>query len=366
VAKGDEHPPEGAVEMDAATGARVRRVTGYPAIHHHPFFLAPAFDDAMRRLLFVSHRTGRPEVFAEVRETGRLVQLTERPDLDEWSLVPAADGSAAFYTAAGVGYRLDLGTLEESAIVRFPDAGPKRVGGVAGEMGTTALSRDGRWWAVHHVAEGGAGKELTLVNTATGEGRVVARGPAIGHAQFCPGNPERISYAGPHTARMRLTRWDGLGDRLVMEHQPGQWITHEIWIPRRNELAFVDWPHAVRAVNPDTGAVRTVAEFNAWHAAWDKTGRYLIADTNFPDIGLQLFDTQTGRRTTVCHPGASNAGDHWGGPFPYANGPIKVYAPQHTHPHPVFAPDGRSVVFTSDRTGYAQVYEADISPLLVD
>jgi oligogalacturonide lyase len=38
-----------------------------------------------------------------------------------------------------------------------------------------------------------------------------------------------------------------------------------------------------------------------------------------------------------------------------------VYAPQHTHPHPSFSADGTRVVFTSDRTGVAQVYEVIVA-----
>jgi Tol biopolymer transport system component len=45
---------------------------------------------------------------------------------------------------------------------------------------------------------------------------------------------------------------------------------------------------------------------------------------------------------------------------------VTVYAPQHTHPHPSFSPDGSRVVFTSDRTGLAQVYEADVPREWVD
>ena len=36
---------------------------------------------------------------------------------------------------------------------------------------------------------------------------------------------------------------------------------------------------------------------------------------------------------------------------------IAVEAAQHTHPHPRFSPDGSRVVFTSDKTGHAQIYE---------
>jgi oligogalacturonide lyase len=53
-------------------------------------------------------------------------------------------------------------------------------------------------------------------------------------------------------------------------------------------------------------------------------------------------------------------GEHWAGPFPYDKGPISVYAPQHTHPHPSFSPDSRLALYTSDHTGYAQLYEVEL------
>ena len=63
MAKGARTPAEAETFRDTRTGATVRRVTGHPSIHHHPFFFMPAYDDAMRRLVFVSHRTGSPQVF---------------------------------------------------------------------------------------------------------------------------------------------------------------------------------------------------------------------------------------------------------------------------------------------------------------
>lgn len=94
-----------------------------------------------------------------------------------------------------------------------------------------------------------------------------------------------------------------------------------------------------------------------------RDGRFMVADTNYPDLGLQLFDpgdVHSGPRP-LCESRATNEGAHWGvGHCPYDDGPVQVYAPQHTHPHPNFAPDGTCVVFTSDRTGQAQIYEVEI------
>ena len=59
----------------------------------------------------------------------------------------------------------------------------------------------------------------------------------------------------------------------------------------------------------------------------------------------------------LCQSNATSEGKHWGGPFPYNDGPVAVEAAQHTHPHPRFAPDNSGVLFTSDKSGHAQLYE---------
>jgi oligogalacturonide lyase len=91
-----------------------------------------------------------------------------------------------------------------------------------------------------------------------------------------------------------------------------------------------------------------------------RDGRQLVCDTNCPDAGLYLLDPQNGCAAPrlLCESASSNEGAHWRTDHcPYDDGPVQVYAPQHTHPHPTFAPDGARVVFTSDRTRCAQVYE---------
>ena len=363
--KGSTFGSEARTQKDSRTGVLIRQVTSHPSIHHHPFFIVPAYDHAMQRLFFVSHRSGRPQIYCELLEEARVVQLTDRPDLDEWSIYPSPDGRWVYFTGGGAGYRLDLENFAEEELVRFKLVTERRKGGVAGEMGTTALSRDGRWWALQ--SREGAGKILTVVDTHTGAQEIILRRKTIGHIQFCPDDPELLSYAGPHDQRLWLVRRDGSQNHLLYRQRPMQWVTHETWIPGRRELAFVDWPQGLLAAQVDSGQVRRVAGFNAWHGVCDMEGRFMVTDTNCPDIGIQVFNPLDGRGSprTLCYPEASNAGAHWGGPFPYARGPIKVYALQHTHPHPSFSPDRTRVVFTSDRSGYAQVYEALVPPELI-
>src|SRR3982751_4474610 len=105
MSKGTTYPSERRTCRDERTGAIVHQLTDHPSIHHHPFFFVPAYDDAMRRLIFVSHRTGTPQIFAEDRASGSLVQLTDRADLCEWSMYPSHDGRFVYFTAGSSGWR---------------------------------------------------------------------------------------------------------------------------------------------------------------------------------------------------------------------------------------------------------------------
>jgi oligogalacturonide lyase len=370
VAKGQIYPSESRRFVDERTGAEVRQVTAFEAIHHHPFFTAPAYDDAGTFLVFISHRTGTPQLFAEVRATGDLLQLTARDDLGAWSIHPSHDGRFVYFAAGAGGWRVEIATGREERIVDFRTivaaAGAPNSGlvlheaGVIAAMGTTSLSQDDRWWAAK--IQVGSEHWLVIIDTSTWTAEVVLRRDMIAHVQFCPDDSEVLFYAGPLTDRVWVIRRDGTGNRRLYQRPPGAWITHESWIPGRRELAFVDWPNGVGAVSLDHGSVRTVASFNAWHTVSNADGTAMVADTNFPDIGLQLFDPGKGEGHPVplCHPDASSIGAHWNGPFPYDHGPISVYAPQHTHPHPTFSHDGRHVAFTSDRSGFAQVHEVAV------
>jgi len=345
---------------DSATGMRIRQVTDHPSIHHHPFFFVPAWDRAMQRLVFISHRSGTAQIYAEMQDDGKLVQLTDRPDLAEWSFFPSHDGRHVFFVAGTAAWRLELRTLTEERLADFGAVQMRDRGMVGAAMGTTALSADDRWWAI--PVKSGPVSRLHVLDTQTGAARVILERDTIGHPQFHPQEPDLLFYAGPLTNRVWVIRRDGSGHRNPYRRaDPSQWITHESWIPGTRELAFVDWPRGMKAVDVDSGALRDITAFPAWHASCDAQGVRVVCDTTFPDIGLHVFPVRGGGPPQrLCLPGASNAGEHWGGPFPYNEGPREVYAPQHTHPHPRFSPDGSRVVYTSDASGHAQLFEVHL------
>lgn len=353
-------PSESRTFNDPQTGVRVRQVTSHPSIHHHPFYYLPAYDDAMRHLFFVSHRTGRAEIWAEVRDSARLAQLSEHEGLAEWSFHPSHDGRYIYFTDESGAWRLETENGREEELVHFGGA-MREAGMVGAAMGTTTLSRDDRYWAVPIKA--GKMSRFVVIETATGKHQTIMERDTIGHPEFHPDDDTLLRYAGPYHSRIWVVNRDGSGNRLAYERAKREWIVHETWRPGTREIISANWPHGCVRVDINSGAVRKVCGFNAWHPAINRAGTLMCADTTFPDQGLQLFDPRDGggEPRTLCETKSSNAGAHWKTDHcPYDDGPVQVYAPQHTHPHPSFSPDGRFVVFTSDCSGYAQLYEAEV------
>lgn len=353
---------------DARTGAHIRQLTTHPSLQHHPFFLTPAYDDAQSRIFFVSHRTGSPQLFAAERAGGVLVQLTDHPDIAEWSMSPARDGRYVYFTAGTGAWRVDTETYREEELFNFGTAEMREQGMVGAAMGTTAVSYDGRWWAV--PVKLGPISRLVIIDTLNGNHTTILERDSICHPEFHPDDASLLHYGGPYHNRVWVINRDGSGHRQPCPREGRQWFVHEAWIPGTRELSVVDWPHGMFAVDVDNGARRPLCGFNAWHAISNRQGTQMVADTTYPDIGLQLFATSSVNAPhTLCYPEAWNLGAHWHTdqcPYDdedYQQGKWQVYAPQHTHPHPSFSPDGRNVVYTSDATGHSQIYEVEVPQL---
>jgi oligogalacturonide lyase len=361
VGGGALYPSESRTFRDGQTGAEIRQITAHQSIHHHPFYYIPAYDDAMRHLVFVSHRTGRPELFLELRESGQLLQLTEHAGLAEFSFTPSHDGRYVYFTDSSGAWRVETETCKEEQLVSFDTEAMRLKGMVGAAMGTTALSYDDEWWAV--PVKVGDVARFVVIDTGTGAHEVIVERDSIGHPEFHPADPGLLRYAGPYYERMWVVNRDGSDNRLVYAREGNEWIVHETWNPGRRELLTTRWPHGVIGVDIDTGAKRQLCSFNAWHPMVSRDGARMVADTTFPDSGLQIFDLDdgVGEPRLLCLSGSSNEGHHWNTDHcPYDDGPVEVYAPQHTHPHPNFSPDGQYVIFTSDQSGYAQLCECRV------
>jgi oligogalacturonide lyase len=205
---------------------------------------------------------------------------------------------------------------------------------------------------------------LAIATDGSGARTVFETTELLAHAQFSP-DGRSVLYAS-NLPRLWIVDRDGRNNRLLRRQSHREWITHESWL-NDDEVIFSLWHRGLAAIRRDGEGERLIGAFSAWHPSARSDGRLIVADTTLPDVGLQLVDPATGERRTLCHPNASSRGRQWAEPEPVWEGPVpeEAYGPQWSHPHPSFSPDGRKVMFTSDRTGHPQVYVAYIPEELV-
>jgi len=349
---------------DPTTGTRMRRVSVHDAINHHPFFYVPAYDDGMRWLFFVSHATGSPQAYGLHRPEDRIVQLTNCNGLCEWSIHPSHDGRYLYYTRGSRACRVDLESFAEECLHDFGSV-PMVSDSMSGAgMGVTTVSSDDRWWAIPVRAK--SSSRLYVVDTSSGAAKCVHESDVLFHPQFHPDDPTLLHYSGPHFSRMWVIKRDGAENRLVYERNAArkEWVVHESWIPGTRDLLAVDWPRGLFRLSIDDSKRTDIIRLNAWHPIADRTGQRVVTDTRNPDRGICLLDlnSSSAQFDVACVSNASSRGDHWNCDHcPYDDGPVTVDAPQHTHPHPSFSPDGRFIVFTSDSSGWPTVFEVELN-----
>src|SRR5690606_37330129 len=156
-------------------------------------------------------------------------------DLADWSVYPSADGRFVYYTAGAAAWRTDLDTLAEEQLADFGAAEMREKGMVGAAMGTTALSANGRYWAV--PVKSGPVTRFVLIDTQTKQVSVILERDTVGHPQFCPDDDDLILYAGPLTDRVWVTDRSGAKNRrLYAREDRMQWVTHEVWLPGRREI----------------------------------------------------------------------------------------------------------------------------------
>ncbi|HPA18545.1 MAG TPA: hypothetical protein PLU30_12415 [Verrucomicrobiae bacterium] len=375
-AAGRRIPSERQLLRDEKTGADVWQITAATAMHHHFYFTNPSWPDDGRELYFISYRTGHPNIFAAAETDGTITQLTARTDTNPFSPAATRDGRKIYFSARDCVVELDRETLRERVVAKFDGA----------RLGNCSLNPAGSRLALGVRFKGSC--RLALVEPASGQAHFLVEKAEVGHVQFCPADDSILEYSGTPGARIWTIRSDGTEDRNLYAQRPGEWIVHESWLGDGSEIIFTHWPHALRAISRDGSRARTIAAFNAWHACGDRAGDRIVADTNHPDIGLQLVGARTGQRRALCWPRATNRGTQWALSVPaqgagidtsiirgdrpeldrppQPDDPSSIYGPQWSHPHPSFSPDGRRVVFTSDRDGWSQVYVVTDRPLASD
>lgn len=337
MAKGTTYNHERIEFVDARTGVRLMQVTSFPTMSMALPYYGRNFTGDSKTLIFVSQREARRDapwdLFRVDTDGTNLTQLTESEGAAGFVMSP--QGDCVYFHRQSALWKVDINTFREEEILALQ--------GVQ-SMGAGAISPDGAYYFAQVVtARHTTG--ILRIRTDGSEAEFVAEG-------------ERGSLA-LHSAS------PGGAGLLVWQKREGKkrWLLLDVDGTRKGVYtSSVDFAHCTFlgtservqgcALPPDRALVHiglgeeqptTIAQgVYFWHSASTLDGEWIVSDTNWPDEGLQLVHVPTGRYRPLCTPRSSQGHPQW------------------THPHPQFSPDGRMVLFNSDRTGVCQIYLAFI------
>jgi len=375
-------PSERFTFTDASTGATVIRWTGGENHNQHLYFTSPSVTADDRWLVFLSDRSGSPNLYAIDRGTGAIRRLSANTSgllrsyvypqgglrgLSKASPCLDAYRNRVYYLRDDTVYAVDLDETPpaEQVICRMPEPWYGAFTHISPDGATLCIPcTDPRafvdpaqtQWEQMRKVPGRMERErlrsrICCVDVATGTMRVAAEVPFwVTHVQFDPAGTGRLLFNregfvenGNHPPHNRIWCLEPDGEcHPLSPEPPGEWRSHENWAldgesilyhggrDGRSFLASRRWDGTlIREITLDVGF---------WHATGAPDGRRLFVDR--PDGFISAVDPLAPENPIVdiCRHDSSVEN-------------------QDAHPHPIVTASGRSLIFTSIRTGSCQVYE---------
>jgi len=360
--------------VDSHSGREVVRLTDYLGHSNHLYFTNPCWIGD-RSLVFTSDRHNQSNLFRCDLDGGAITQLTD--------LEGRGRPAGAYCAATGKHYffwqrelcELDVRTLELRTIYRVPEGM-----GTSGEYSPTA---DGRYVCTglgERPQAGGPARisyaysgfrdtflarprsQVVRIEVATGEAEVLHEERAwIGHVNTSPTHPEILTFCheGPwHEVEQRI--W-GLNVRsgALWKIRPQEGdntaIGHEYW--------FADGEHVGYHGHPRSGPGRQIFGCRRWDDSSAVEAEFPFRSTHFCSLDADMV---VGDGNAVMAPNSRpfiqlfrREGQTYAGPRILAYH-RSTFNNQHAHPHPRFTPDGRHVLYTSDLTGYSNMYLVEV------
>jgi Tol biopolymer transport system component len=367
---------------DSDTGATVIQWTNAPCTNQHLYFTSFSVTADDRWLTFISDRDGHPNLYAIDRRTGKIRRLSKNTSGILHSYVYPQGGLTGLSKASPcldpIKNRLFYIRNDEVYFVNLdePEAVERKVCDLpSGWYGAyTHTSPDGKtlcvpctdprafadetsqWQQLDRVPLCMIQQHLVtriyLIDVESGHARIAAETPHwVTHVQFDPAGTGRIvfnreghlnSEGPPLPDRIWCLETDGTFRPLSPEPR-GEWRSHENWAPDgrgivyhgfRDGKAFI----AVRTWEGDLLHETSIEGIDFKHATGALDGRREFVDRLDGMISILDPDATDHRLTNLCRHDTT-------------------YENQDAHAHPITTPNGKSVIFTSDRTGHCQVYE---------
>lgn len=348
--------------QDPVTGAEVTRLTSYRAHSNHLYFTNNCFYDEGRRIVFESDRGNGINYFSLDLESGEIDQLTDlkqQPYPYEFPLyegyVDGVKGNCCFFYD-NILYRLSLKDNSLVPIYRIPDGYLHHI---------LSISADGNYVYTSiirsdvDVSKGDLPlKQILLSNPSSKIIRIpIDGGPDtviweedsfIAHVNASPTDNTKLTFCheGPWVlVDHRLWTVD-LNTGLVQKLHPceeGEVIGHEYWYADGKRIGY----HGMKNGIPQLGALNFDGTndkayefpFTTGHI-FSRDETLIVGDGNREGKYLRLWRLlENGYEAPRALCGHNSSCRR-----------------QRAHVHPRMTPDGKSVLYTSDETGYEQLY----------
>ena len=383
---GRTYAPEYREYMDPLTHRRVCQLTDSTAEDYHLYFYNPSVTPDGKYLVFLSERTGVGNLFRLELHNGEIVQLTDAQPIraEYWPFTEAVQGVGSclpaiancgqevFYFEGTDLLAVGIESLKRRQLLSLPsDRRPSMLqADASGETLVFAtwdedlfMERSHRAYAGERFPDEHFFQETTStilrVEAETGQAEEVLRKERfwINHVHVNPQDRDLILFCHEYSQ---------LPDRMWLLDVatqkcgpiPGQgaeeWYQHEFWsgdgrriyfhggISGDNTQGFCGWcsPNGegyTKAYHATSG--RAYAHYNV-----HPDGQTMVTDGEARPGCISKVHLRDGKQEfeILCRHDSYTFGDD-----------------QRCHPHPSFTPDGRQVIFTSNRTGTSNVYLTD-------
>jgi oligogalacturonide lyase len=359
-------PAECSEYEDPTSGVPVRRLTDYKGHSNHVYFTNPGWWDGDRRLLFGSDRENRSSLFSVELESGEITQLTELAHDARFQTAcvnPIRD--EAYFWYQGAVTAIDLCSLELRTLWPMPDGyRPSMMNCTAdGRFVCTSIIEDvsDRVKTPLQYIYAGFGEthdaypHSCVVAAATdgSGGKVVWEEDYwIGHVNTSPTRPNLLTFCheGP---------WQKVDNRIwgldITEGEPWQIrprdgdesIGHEYWHADGIHVGYHgSWPDGRKCFGriryDDTERFEVDFPHETGHIHSNDFS--LIVGDGYKDVYVRLWRWN---------------GESFDGPRILCEHRSSFHI-QAVHVHPRFSPDGSYVIYTSDVTGYGNVYQVRV------
>jgi Tol biopolymer transport system component len=377
-------PPEHSTYTDSSTATTVIQWTSACYTNQHLYFTSPSVTADDRWLTIISDRSGSPNLYAIDRRNGTIRRLSHNESGLLHSYVYPQGGAIGLSKASPC---LDpihnrIFYIRDDTVyaveIDQPEATEQKVCALPAQWygAFTHVSPDGKtlcvpctdprafvdevstqWEQMRAVPvcmrKQGLVTRIYLIDTETGESRIAAEVPFwVTHVQFDPTGTGHIIFnqegfieetGNPLPDRIWCLELNG-SFRPLAPQPKQEWRSHENWAPDgksiiyhggRRSQAFV----AARTWQGELLRETSLEGIKFYHATGVLDGQRLLVDR--PDGFISILDPDAAGENRIV-----NLCRH-----------DTTIEDQDAHAHPIATLNGKHAIFTSNRTGYCQVYE---------